>query len=80
MNIYIANLHFSVEESELEQLFKQYGQVNSVKLMMDKKKNKSKGFAFVDINPNPDIDLVKILDGKEIRGRTTKVSIAKTSI
>ena len=76
MNIYIANLHFSVSETELKQLFEQYGTVNSVNLIMDRKKNKSKGFAFIDFKSEPDIDVIEILNGKEIRERTVKVSIA----
>ena len=77
MNIYIANLHFSVVEPELKQLFEQYGTVNSVNLIMDRKKNKSKGFAFIDFDSKTDIDVIEILNGKEIRERTIKVSIAK---
>ena len=77
MNIYIANLHFSVSEPELEQLFEQYGTVNSVNLMIDRKKNKSKGFAFIDFEENDNLNIIEILNGKEIRGRTAKVSIAK---
>jgi RNA recognition motif-containing protein len=74
MNIYIANLHFSVNESELLQLFEQFGEVNSVKLITDKKK-KSKGYAFVDVDS--DIDIIQELNGKEYRGRTVKVSEAQ---
>jgi len=77
MNIYIANLHFSVSEPELKQLFEQYGTVNSVNLMIDRKKNKSKGFAFIDFEENSNVDVIQILNEKEIRGRMVKVSIAK---
>ena len=74
MNIYIANLHFSITETELRQLFEQFGKVKSVNLITDKKK-KSKGYAFVDIDS--DIDIIKELNGKEYRGRTVKVSEAQ---
>ena len=74
MNIYIANLHFSINEAELQQLFEQFGKVKSVNLITDKKK-KSKGYAFVDIDS--DIDIIKELNGKEYRGRTVKLNEAQ---
>ena len=78
MNIYIANLHFSVTETELQQLFELYGKVNSVNLIIDKKNKKSKGFAFVEMPNEAEADnAINIIDGKEIRGRKSKVSQAK---
>ena len=74
MNIYIANLHFSINEAELQQLFEQFGEVKSVNLITDKKK-KSKGYAFIDILS--DTDIIQELNGKEYRGRTIKVSEAQ---
>lgn len=78
MNIYIANLHFSVSEEELKQLFTQYGAVGSVNLILDKKSKKSKGFAFVEMTNNEEAqEAITRINGKEIRGRNTKVSEAK---
>ena len=78
MNIYIANLHFSVSEEELKQLFSQYGTVESVNLILDKKSKKSKGFAFVEMTNNEEAqEAITRIQGKEIRGRNTKVSEAK---
>jgi len=78
MNIYIANLHFSVSEEELKQLFSQYGTVESVNLILDKKSKKSKGFAFVEMTNNEEAqEAITKIQGKEIRGRNTKVSEAK---
>ena len=78
MNIYISNLHFSVKEDELKQLFEQYGTVKSVHLILDKKTKKSKGFAFVEIDNEEDAErAILAINGKDIRGRNTKVSQAK---
>ena len=78
MSIYIANLHFSVTDIELRQLFEQYGAVKSVNLILDKKTKKSKGFAFVEIENNLEANIaIEEINQKIIRGRSTKVSKAK---
>ncbi len=78
MNIYIANLHFSISDTEIQQLFEQFGSVQSVNLMIDKKTKKSKGFAFVEMsNEKEALRAIDSCNHKEVRGRTLKVSIAK---
>lgn len=78
MNIYVANLHFSVIESEIRQLFELYGAVKSVNNIIDKKTKKSKGYAFVEMENEADVNIaIKELDKKNIRGRVLKVSLAK---
>ena len=47
MNIYVGNLSFKVSESELEELFKEFGTVDSVKIITDKFSGRSKGFGFI---------------------------------
>ncbi|HUH25478.1 MAG TPA: RNA-binding protein [Flavobacterium sp.] len=49
MNIFIGNLSFHTSEEELQDLFKQFGEVNSVRIITDKFSGRSKGFAFVEM-------------------------------
>lgn len=77
MNLYVSNLDFSVKEIELEQLFSRYGDVKSVKLIIDKKTKKSKGYAFVELEEFDYDFLTKDLSGKEYRGRKIKVKQAQ---
>jgi RNA recognition motif-containing protein len=49
MNIYVANIPFKASEQELKDLFEQHGDVNSVKIVMDKLTNRSRGFGFVEM-------------------------------
>jgi len=49
MNIYIGNLSQQVSEQQLEELFKAYGSVSSVKIIRDMFTGESKGFAFVEM-------------------------------
>ena len=49
MNIYVANVPFKASEQELKELFEEYGEVTSAKIIMDKETQRSRGFAFVDM-------------------------------
>ncbi len=47
MNIYVGNLSYGIEESDLTQVFEKYGEVSSIKIITDKYSGRSKGFGFV---------------------------------
>jgi RNA recognition motif-containing protein len=47
MDIYISNLPFKLKETQLRELFEQYGQVTSVKIIVDNITRQNKGFGFV---------------------------------
>ena len=49
MNIYIGNLHYNVNEEELKEIFKEYGEVMSVTIITDKYTGRSKGFGFIEM-------------------------------
>ena len=49
MNIYIANLSYRVEESDLKELFGQFGAIVSTKVMIDNQTGRSKCFGFVNM-------------------------------
>ena len=74
MNIFVAKLSFDTQESDLEQAFLEYGEVDSVKIIMDKFTSRSKGFGFVEM-PN-DEEAQNAIDGlndAELDGRTIVV-------
>ena len=52
MNIYVGNLNFKVKESELQEIFENYGEVTSVKIITDKYSGRSKAFGFVEMQNN----------------------------
>ena len=52
MNIYISNLSFKVEDSDLKQLFEEYGEVSSAKVITDRYTGRSRGFGFVEMPDN----------------------------
>jgi RNA recognition motif-containing protein len=49
MNIYVSNLNFSVGDSELLQLFEEYGEVSSARVITDRYTGRSRGFGFVEM-------------------------------
>ncbi len=78
MNIYIGNLNYKLSESELEQVFTEFGEVSSVKIIKDKFTGKSKGFGFVEMpNSNEGNAAIEELDGAEVGGRNMRVNEAR---
>ena len=75
MNIYVGSLHYQTSEAELKETFEKYGEVTSVKIIIDKDSGKSKGFGFIEI-PN-DAEAKKAigeLNGTEVSGRNIIVN------
>ena len=78
MNIFVAKLNYDTQESDLQQAFEEFGQVDSVKIVMDKFTERSKGFGFVEM-PNDDEAraAIKSLNESELDGRTIVVKEAE---
>ena len=77
MNIYIGNLSYQITTSDLRDLFEPFGEVDNAKIITDRYSGNSKGFGFVEMtNRNDGQQAVDELNGKEIQGRTIKVSEA----
>ncbi len=77
MNIYVGNLPYKTDESEIETLFAQYGDVSSVKLVVDKVTGLKKGFGFVEMEDSAGRKAIDDLNETEFKGRNIKVNKAK---
>ena len=78
MNMYIGNLAHDVTEDDLRNAFSEFGEVSSVKIIIDKFSGRSKGFGFVEMQNNSEADqAIKALNGKVLNGRSIKVNQAK---
>ena len=78
MNIYVGNLDYGLQESELEQIFREYGEVASVKIIKDKYTGKAKGFGFVEMPDDGEANnAIEELNGKDVNGRQMKVNKAR---
>lgn len=50
MNLYISNLSYNISDEDLRQLFADYGEITSAKVIMDRKTGRSRGFGFVELS------------------------------
>ena len=76
--LYVGNLSYSVDSSELEQLFGQYGQVASAQIINDRDTGRSKGFGFVEMsNDNEAQAAIEALNGQQHNGRALTVNEAR---
>ena len=78
MKIYVGNLSLETGESEVRELFGQFGDVDDVNLITDRETGRPRGFGFVEIrNDQAAREAISALDGKEVGGRQLKVSEAR---
>ena len=75
MNIYVGNLHFNLSEEELKEIFEEYGEVTSAKVITDKYSGRSKGFGFVEMPNDAEGEAaIKNLNGVDMKGRNMTVN------
>src|SRR5687768_9521455 len=68
--IYVGNLPWSYGSAELEQLFKQYGDVAAAEVIMDRETGRSRGFGFVQMANDGDMGAaIDGLNGQDCGGR-----------
>ena len=77
MNIYVGNLAHAASEDDVRKAFEEFGQVDSVKLILDKITNQSRGFGFVEMPNNTEAQAaVAGLNSKDLQGRALRVNEA----
>src|SRR5579862_7256919 len=76
--LYVGNLSYQVDSSELEQLFTAHGQVLSAQVINDRDTGRSKGFGFVEMaNDNEAEAAITALNGQQHNGRALTVNEAR---
>ena len=75
--LYIGNLAYKVPEKVIKSHFEQYGYVDSVRLMKDRRSGKRKGFGFVEVGAQDAQRMINNLNDTEFSERTLKVRLAK---
>lgn len=78
MNIFVARLDYGTSESTVRNLFEQFGEVESVKIINDKFTGRSKGYGFVEM-PNDDEghSAIRELNDSNVDGRNIVVKQAQ---
>src|ERR671912_1490158 len=76
--LYVGNLSYSVDSSELEQLFGQNGQVVPAQIINDRDTGRSKGFGFVEMGSDEEAQAaIAALNGQQHGGRALTVNEAR---
>jgi len=78
MNLFVGNISKTVKDDALKALFAEFGEVSSVKILVDKHTGESKGFGFVDmLNESQALEAIRKLTNAEFFGRKLTVSKAR---
>ena len=77
MNIFVAGLSYQISDADLKELFEEYGDVTSAKVITDKETSRSKGYGFVEMADENGQNAIDELNGAEYDGRTLSVSVAR---
>jgi RNA recognition motif-containing protein len=76
--LYVGNLGYEVTDNDLQQMFANYGTVESATVISDRDTGQSKGFGFVEMSSNSEADAaIAALDGKQLGSRAIKVNEAR---
>jgi RNA recognition motif-containing protein len=78
MNIYVGNMNFNLKNEDLFNLFSQFGEVSSAKIINDRETGRSKGFGFVEMESSEEgLKAIASLNEFEVLGRKLIVNEAR---
>ena len=73
MNIYVWNISWGLTDQDLENVFAEYGTVDSAKIITDRATGRSRGFGFVEMSDGAEA-AIEALNGTEVDGRELVVN------
>lgn len=77
MNIFVSNINYATKDYELQDLFSEFGEVSSVKIITDRETGRSRGFGFIEMQDAEGQQAIDALNEKEFNGKILNVSEAK---
>lgn len=75
--IYVGNLSFDATETQVREMFEEYGTVESIAWITDRDSGRFRGFAFVEMEESSANAAIKSLDNQLVDGRELRVNEAK---
>ena len=76
--LFVGSLPWSIDDRALEELFAEFGQVTSAKVIIDRETNRSKGFGFVEFDDDEAAKAaINKLNNSDVQGRTIVVNEAR---
>jgi len=74
--LYVGNFPYSVEESQLREIFAQYGEISDLAMIMDRDTGRPKGFGFITFATQEAAEKALEQNGQDLDGRPLKVNFA----
>ena len=78
MKLYVGNLPWSVDDAELNDLFAEFGTVESASVVMDRETGRSRGFGFVEMAQSDAQQAMAKLNGHSVGSRELRVNEAQS--
>lgn len=76
--LFVGSLDYSVTDQQLNDLFAEFGTVESAKVIIDRETGRSRGFGFVEMGSDEEAKAaIEKLNGQEHEGRTLVVNEAR---
>jgi RNA recognition motif-containing protein len=76
--VYVGSLPYATTDAKLEEIFSQYGTVQSARIITDKLTGRSKGFGFVEMSSSMEAQAaIEALNGSQLDGRSLTVNEAR---
>ena len=76
--LYVGNLSYETMEEDLQEMFKEAGEITKCDVILDKFTGKSRGFAFIEMTTQEGATkAVELFDGKDLQGRNLRVNEAR---
>lgn len=78
IKLYVGNLPFSTDDTQLRGLFESHGEVVSASVVMDRDTGRPRGFGFVEMsNDNEAKAAIEAMNGQQVEGRAIVVNEAR---
>jgi cold-inducible RNA-binding protein len=78
VKLYVGNLNYDTDDEGLKKAFAEFGEVESVDIVIDRYTGRSKGFGFVQMPDDQAAQkAIEGLDGKDLDGRSLRVEAAR---
>jgi cold-inducible RNA-binding protein len=75
--LYVGNLSFDATETQVRDLFAEYGEIESLAMITDRDSGRFRGFCFVEMEPSAANAAINALNGKIVDDRDLRVNEAK---
>jgi RNA recognition motif-containing protein len=77
VKLFVGNLPWGIGDAELEEVFREHGDVQSARVIIDRDTGRSRGFGFVEMEVEDVAAVISATNGREVSGRPLRVNEAE---